>query len=97
MTAAAVRTITPARFPRWASVREAEAYSGVPAKTLRGWIARGVLPATRLGPRLIQIDLNEIDRLRTPVTVAAGTSPQLGDEQPARAEVASGDLAVNER
>jgi excisionase family DNA binding protein len=54
--------------PRWATLAEAEAYSRVPQSTLRRWIAAGRLPATRVGPRKIQVDLNEVDKLRTPIT-----------------------------
>jgi hypothetical protein len=31
---------------------------------MRDWIKKGILPAYRIGPRLLQIDLNDIDRLR---------------------------------
>jgi excisionase family DNA binding protein len=66
----------PARFvePRWAFLKEAEAYSGVPVRTLRDWIARGWLPATRLGPKRIQVDLNDLDALRRELPSAASAS-----------------------
>lgn len=53
--------------PRWARVTQAAEYSGIPARTLRRWIRTGVLPATRVGPRTIEVDLNEVDKLRRPV------------------------------
>lgn len=49
--------------PRWAGLDEAETYSRVPRRTLRHWIAKGWLPAYRLGPRLIQVDLADLDGL----------------------------------
>jgi excisionase family DNA binding protein len=59
------------RKPRWASLEQAETYSNIPRRTLRRWIAKGWLPAYRLGPRQIQVDLNDVDRLRTPIPSAA--------------------------
>jgi excisionase family DNA binding protein len=62
------------RAPRWASLKEAEDYSGIPAPTLRRWISDGWLPAWRLGPRRIQVDLNDIDRrLRTRIPAVVKT------------------------
>jgi excisionase family DNA binding protein len=56
--------------PRWATIAEAEAYTGgaVTQRTLRRWVHTGRLPGHRLGPRKIQIDLNDLDALRNPVT-----------------------------
>lgn len=56
--------------PRWASLKEAEIYSHIPRRTLRHWIAKGWLPAERVGPRLIRVDLDDVDRLRTPIPSA---------------------------
>jgi excisionase family DNA binding protein len=69
----AVRAPARQPAPRWASLKEAAAYSGVPAPTLRRWIAERRLPATRLGPRRIQVDLNDLDKLRTVVAPAAAS------------------------
>jgi excisionase family DNA binding protein len=57
--------------PRWASLKEAEIYAHIPRRTLRRWIAEGRLPADRIGPRQIQVDLNDVDRLRAPIPSAA--------------------------
>jgi excisionase family DNA binding protein len=57
--------------PRWASLNEAATYMHVSRNTLRNWIAWELLPAKRVGPRLIQVDLNDLDRLRTSIPVAA--------------------------
>jgi excisionase family DNA binding protein len=59
------------RPPRWATLAEAAIYSRVPRSTLRRWIAQGLLPANRLGPRRIQVDLNELDAMRQPIPTAA--------------------------
>lgn len=51
---------------------DAADYAGIPHRTLRDWISNGLLPATRIGPRQIQVDLNEIDALRKPIPAANG-------------------------
>lgn len=50
--------------PRYALFRDACEYAAVPPGTMRDWIRRGIIPAYRIGPRLLQVDLNDIDRLR---------------------------------
>lgn len=52
---------------RRATIKEASAYSGVPEGTLRRWISERRLTAYRVGPRKLQVDLNDVDRLRRPV------------------------------
>ncbi len=56
------------------SVAEAALRLGVDSKTIRRMIARGDLPARRIGPRLIRIRVADIDAVGTPlgVSVAAG-------------------------
>lgn len=61
----------PEREPRWATLREASAYSGVPVPRLRDWISAGLLPATRLGPKIIQVDLGDVDAMRREIQPAA--------------------------
>jgi excisionase family DNA binding protein len=50
--------------PRWALFPEAVAYAAVSANTMRDWIRDGRLPAYRIGPRLLQVDLDDVDALR---------------------------------
>lgn len=66
MTALAPDT-EPAPAPRWATVAEASTHSGVPVSTLRRWIREERLPAHKIGPRKVQVDLNVLDGLRRPV------------------------------
>jgi excisionase family DNA binding protein len=61
--------------PRWATIAEAATYSGIPESTMRRWVRKGTLPASRLGPRRIQVDLNEVDQLRRPVTTTTNEEP----------------------
>jgi excisionase family DNA binding protein len=58
--------------PRFVSFKEACDYAGIPKGTMRDWVRRGLLPAYRIGPRLLQIDLNDIDRMRRRVPTAEG-------------------------
>jgi excisionase family DNA binding protein len=56
--------------PRYASFGEAVEYANIPPGTMRDWIRKGLLPAYRIGPRLLQIDLNDIDKMRRRVRTA---------------------------
>ena len=50
-----------AAFRRLATINDTADYVGVHPKTVRRWIATGRLTALRAGPRLIRIDLTEVD------------------------------------
>jgi excisionase family DNA binding protein len=56
---------------RYVPLADAATYAGVPPGTVRDWIRRGILPAYRIGPRLLQVNLDDIDDLRRPVATAA--------------------------
>ena len=58
--------------PRWIDQRQAAEYLGITDRTLRRMIAAGKLPAYRLGPRLLRIDVNDLDALLRPVPVGGG-------------------------
>ena len=53
------RTRTPARV----GITEAAAYADVSTRTIRRWIAAGMLPGYRLGPRLVKVDLADLEAL----------------------------------
>lgn len=42
---------------------EAGQYAGVDERTIRRWVANGHLPGYRIGPRLMRVDLNDIDAM----------------------------------
>lgn len=63
---ATIKTITPRRLVPLAGAAE---YASVHPRTLRRRIADGSLTGYRLGPRVIRVDLNEIDQLLAPVPV----------------------------
>lgn len=46
-----------------ASINQAAEYAGVSTKTIRRRIADSSLTGYRMGPRLIRVDLDELDRL----------------------------------
>lgn len=60
---------TPRRFT---TVPDAAAHIGVSAQTLRRMIDRGELPAYRIGPRNIRIDVSDLDTLARPITPVGG-------------------------
>ncbi len=56
---------------RWASQQAAATYADVTDRTIRNYIARGVLTGYRApGSRLVKIDLNEIDAMLRPIPAA---------------------------
>ena len=60
---------------RLATVPDAASYCGVSPKTIRRRIASGDLTGYRMGPRLLRVDLNEVDdRLLRPLPTARGGS-----------------------
>jgi excisionase family DNA binding protein len=48
---------------RLLSTAEAAAYLGVCRNTIRNYIARGWLPAHRVGPKLLRFDPADLDRV----------------------------------
>ncbi|MRX45324.1 excisionase family DNA-binding protein [Agromyces sp. Q22] len=52
---------------RWGSMQEAAELARVSTRTIRRRIADGVLPARRFGPRLIRVDLNQLDEMGRPL------------------------------
>jgi excisionase family DNA binding protein len=53
------------------TVAEAAGRLGVCERTIRRYLAAGVIAGTRVGPKLIRIDAAELDRLTsTPYSVA---------------------------
>ncbi len=72
---AAPAIIRPSR--RLASLADAAEYASISTKTIRRRIACGDLTAYRLGPRLIRVDLTELDAMLRPIpTASAGGGPR---------------------
>jgi excisionase family DNA binding protein len=49
------------------SLNSAAEYAGVHVATIRRWISTGRLTGYRLGPRLIKVDLDQIDAMLQPI------------------------------
>lgn len=58
---------TPSQTSRrqYESVGDAAARVGVSTKTVRRWIASGQLAGYRMGPRLLRVDPDDVDRMLT--------------------------------
>lgn len=73
MAPARTARATPSKtIRRLESIPHAADYLGVSTKTIRRRIADGSLTGYRAGPRLIRVDLNEVDRLLKPIPSAGG-------------------------
>jgi excisionase family DNA binding protein len=55
---------------RPAPIKTTSEQYGVSEKTLRRYIAEGKITGYRLGPRLIRVDLDEIEALLKPIPAA---------------------------
>jgi excisionase family DNA binding protein len=58
---------------RYASLNEAAEYWSCSTWTIRRRIADGTLTGFRLGPRMLRVDLNELDAFR-PIPTAGGAA-----------------------
>ncbi len=54
------------------SIRQAADEKGVHPHTIRRWIAAGILPARRVGPRLIRITAADLERVGHDIPAARG-------------------------
>ncbi len=54
------------------SIPHAARYVGVADKTIRRWIAAGRITGYRAGPKLIRVDLDELDAMLRPIPTAGG-------------------------
>lgn len=57
---------------RLVSLEDAADYAACSTKTIRRRISEGTLTGYRLGPRLLRVDLNELDEILRPVPSARG-------------------------
>lgn len=59
---------------RLTDLASAADYAGCSTKTLRRYIAAGRLTAYRLGPRLIRVDLDQLDAILRPIPTTGGAA-----------------------
>src|SRR3954470_23455695 len=69
----ATRSAPPSRH--LAGGADAAAYADVSTRTIRRYIAHGRLTGYRVGPRLVKIDLDELDERARPIPTARGPGP----------------------
>jgi excisionase family DNA binding protein len=58
----------PRTLKRPATIEHVALHYGVTIKTVRRWIAAGLLTAYRVGPHAIRVDMTEAEELAKPVT-----------------------------
>lgn len=58
----------------WGTIRDAAEREQVSTRTIRRWIARGLIRAERIGPRLIRVDLDSLDQLGRPLQYRDGNA-----------------------
>ena len=68
------------RRRRYETLQSAADRLAVDTRTVRRWIAAGRLKAYRTGPRLLRVDIDEVDSLLTPVPNFAGTDTSTADD-----------------
>lgn len=72
MATAPLRFSTPVERARYADLTEAAAYAKVHPRTIRRWISAGLLKGYRAGPRLLRVNLNELDAMLSEIPTAGG-------------------------
>jgi excisionase family DNA binding protein len=60
------------------SLQEAARSRGCSERTIRRYIAAGLLPAYRMGPRLIRVDAAELDAMLRPIPTASASGGDHG-------------------
>ncbi|RNL79171.1 helix-turn-helix domain-containing protein [Nocardioides marmorisolisilvae] len=61
---------SPTNKRRLVTIAAAAQYADVNPRTIRRRISDGSLPGYRMGPRVIRVDLNELDALLRPIPAA---------------------------
>lgn len=61
------RSAPPPSTRRFTSIADAAEYADVSDRTIRRYIADGRLTGYRMGPRLVKVDLAELDTLPRPI------------------------------
>lgn len=60
--------------PSYVSLADAAELAGVCTKTVRRWISSGNIAGYRVGPRLIRVDLAEVERMMRPIPTIDGAA-----------------------
>lgn len=62
--------LKPSTLRRLESLEVGANYLAITTKTLRRWIAAGRVAGYRTGPRMIRVDMNELDAMLRPIPSA---------------------------
>src|SRR5204862_168124 len=57
---------------RWVELAVAGCWAVVSVRTIRRWVAQGILPAHRVGPKLLKVYPSDLNRIVCPVATAGG-------------------------
>jgi excisionase family DNA binding protein len=63
-------TTTPVTKRRLGSIADAAEHADVSTRTIRRYIATGRLTGYRVGPRLVKVDLTDLDAIVRPIPTA---------------------------
>lgn len=63
----------------YATIPQIAEYLGVDARTVRRYISEGVLPAYRVGPKVLRVDLNEVETLLVHAVQTPPPTPDFGE------------------
>jgi excisionase family DNA binding protein len=55
------------------SIEQAAEARGVTTKTIRRWVAAGILPAYRVGPKLLRVRPDDLDALSRRIPTASAS------------------------
>lgn len=59
-------------YKRLVTVEEAAAYVRCAPRTIRRYVSSGAIAGFRVGPRMLRVDLNEVDAMLRPIPTAGG-------------------------
>ena len=70
------------------TILEAAELAGVSDRTIRTWIASGILPAYRYGPRVVRIDPDDLDNMGQRIPTRAAEIAPVKVRKPTPEEIA---------
>ncbi|WP_347343486.1 helix-turn-helix domain-containing protein [Jatrophihabitans telluris] len=56
------------------TIQQVATANHVSERTVRRWIASGLITGYRMGPRLIRLDMDEVERLLRPIPTVGGVA-----------------------
>lgn len=65
--------MTTSKPNRLVPIEDAADVIGIHRRTLRRWVDEGIVKGYRLGPKLLRVDMDDIDRLLRPIEPTSPT------------------------